>query len=130
MNSLANQSFFQLDRSRCAAICRKFFSRNYPRPTHYAYGYFTKYLTLLKYLPRTHMQQKKVKALGLLILVKPNNYRETLVTPYETDRVGKSFVVFYVPIRESVNIKNNLSFSASCFRRPSSVSSPRRKNRI
>jgi len=75
------------------------------------------------------MQQKKITAFGLM-LSNPKFVEESLVTTYEADRVRKSFVIFFVPVRESIDKKNNLSFAAPGFRSPCSVSCSRWKNRI
>jgi len=77
VNSLVNQGFFffQLDRSRYVPICGKLSSANHSRPTHYT--------------------AKKGKGLWSYV-GQPKTIGESLVTPYEADRVRKGFIIFFV----------------------------------
>ena len=125
VNSLVNQGFFffQLDRSRYVPICGKLSSANHSRPTHWANGYLARYPTISNNLSSTHYTAKKGEGLWSYV-GQPKTIGEPLVTPYEADRVRKGFIVFFVPVRESINIKNNLSFAASCFRSPRGIPCP------
>ena len=131
VNSLAHQGFFS---SNWIGVGTSLFAESSFRPV--TKDQLTK---LMDTSPDTQkfqaayrqltMQQKKGKGIWSFV-GQSETLRESLVTPYKSNRVRKSFVLFFVPIRESIDIKNNLSFTTPRFRSPCGISCPRRKNRI
>ena len=130
VNSLVNQGFFS---SNWIGVGTSLFSENSLRPItqDQLIGLMDVSLDTQQFQKIYRQLTTQQKSKGLWSYVgEPKTIGESLVTPYEADRVRKGFIFFFIPIREPIDIKNNLSFAASCFRSPCSVSCPRRKNRI
>ena len=53
------------------------------------------------------------------------NSTQQLIASYQTDAMGNSFVVFFVPVGKSVNVENNAYFATTSFRGPCRISRTR-----
>ena len=121
VNSLVNQGFFS---SNWIGVGTSLFSENSLRPItqDQLIGLMDVSLDTQQFIVNS-LHSKKSKGLWSYV-GEPKTIGESLVTPYEADRVRKGFIVFSVPVREPINIKNNLSFATSCFRSPRGIPCP------